>query len=160
MTEDEFVAEFFDEFADLECGRHFHADIPQHVEWVRRRISIHYFSGGRFYVHLLGDGTPTGFAAVLLDPGLDGDNCFGRKADLLDIVIREEHRDRGYGRELLDRVEFEVRTAGAYCLYVSTYAGNDDSMTFYINRGFVPVALHPDVNGPDDDGEVYLRKIL
>ncbi|KKM98884.1 hypothetical protein LCGC14_1153380 [marine sediment metagenome] len=160
MTEDKFAQEFFADFADLECGRHFDAANPQHVEWVRRRIAIHYFRGGRFYVHFLADGTPTGFAAVLIDPGLEGKNCFGHKAELLDVVVREEHRGNGYGRGLLARVESEARAAGAYCLYVATYAGNDDSMTFYIGRGFVPVAMHPDVHGPGDDGEVHLRKIL
>ena len=54
----------------------------------------------------------------------------------------------------------EARAAGAYCLYVTTYAGNKDSMTFCIHLGFVPVASHPDVHGPDDEGNVYLRKIL
>ena len=116
--------------------------------------------GSRFYVHLLDDGTPTGFATVLIDPGLEGDNCFGHVAELLDVIVRDQHRGNGYGRALMDHVESEARAAGAYCLYVSTYAGNGDSMTFYINRGFVPVAMHPDIYGPDDSGDVYLRKIL
>ena len=85
---------------------------------------------------------------------------FGHVAELLDVVVREPHRGNGYGRALLDHAEAQARAAGAYCLYVRTYAGNDDSMTFYIHRGFVPVALHPDVHGPGDDGEVHLRKIL
>ena len=116
--------------------------------------------GGRFYVHCLPDGTRTGFAAVLIDPGLEGRNCFGHKAELLDVIIREAHRGKGYGSALLSHAESEARAAGAYCLYVATYAGNADSMTFYINRGFVPVALHPDVHGPGDEGEVHLRKVL
>ncbi|MFH0899729.1 MAG: GNAT family N-acetyltransferase [Pseudomonadota bacterium] len=160
MPEDEFAREFFAEFADLECGDHFHAGNPQHVEWVRKRIAIYYFRGGRFYAHCLPDGTPTGFAAVLIDPGLEGRNCFGHKAELLDVIIRETYRGKGYGSALLGHAEAEARAAGAYCLYVATYAGNADSMTFYINRGFVPVALHPDVHGPGDEGEVHLRKIL
>ena len=160
MPEVEFAEEFFADFADLECGRHFDPANPQHVAWVRRRIAVHCFRGGRFYVHFLDDDIPTGFAAVLIDPGLAGDNCFGHMAELLDVVVREQYRGNGYGRALLDHVESEARAAGAYCLYVATYAGNDDSMAFYIHRGFVPVALHPDVHGPGDDGEVYLRKIL
>jgi GNAT superfamily N-acetyltransferase len=160
MPEQEFAQEFFADFADLECGRHFDPGKPQHVEWVRRRIAIHYFRGGRFFGHFLDDDTPTGFAAVLIDPGLDGKNCFGHMAQLLDIVVREERRGNGYGRALLDRAESEARATGAYCLYVATYAGSDDSMTFYIHHGFVPVAMHPDVHGPGDDGEVHLRKIL
>ena len=160
MPENEFAQEFFADFAYLECGRHFDVSNPQHVEWVRKRIAIHYYRGGRFYVHFADDGSPTGFAGVLIDPGLEGKNCFGHKAELLDVIVRDAHRGKGYGRALLDRAEPEARAASAYCLYVTTYAGNDDSMTFYINRGFVPVAMHPDVHGPGDEGEVYLRKIL
>ncbi len=160
IPENEFAHEFFDEFADLECGKHFHPDNAQHVEWVQKRIAIHYFRGGAFYGYFLDDGTAAGFAAALIDPGLSGDNCFGHKAELLDIVVRDVHRGNGYGRALMDHVEAEALDAGAYCLYVSTYAGNNDSMTFYINRGFVPVAMLPDVHGPNDDGTVCLRKIL
>lgn len=160
MPEEEFAQEFFAEFADVECGRHFDPAKPQHVEWVRKRIAIHSLRSGRFYVHFAEDETPTGFAAVLIDPGLDGENCFGHMAELLDVIVRGQHRGKGIGRDLLDHVESEARAAGAYCLYAATYAGNDDSMAFYINRGFAPVAMHPDVHGPDDEGNVYLRKIL
>jgi len=160
MTEAAFAEEFFEEFADLECGRHYDPTNAQHVAWVRRRIAIHYFRGGSFYVHFLDHGTPTGFAAVLIDPGLDGDRCSGHKAELLDVLVREEHRGHGYGRALLEHVEREARASGAYCLYVATYAGNEGALAFYVHHGFVPVALFPDVHGPGDDGEAHLRKIL
>ncbi len=160
MPEEEFAREFFAEFAEVECGRHFDPSMPQHVEWVRKRIAIHCLRGCRFYVHFSEDATPTGFAAVLIDTGLDGDNCFGHMAELLDIIVRDRHRGNGYGRALLDHAESKARAAGAYCLYAETYAGSDDAMAFYISRGFVPVAMHPDVHGPDDEGNVYLRKIL
>jgi len=160
MTEAAFAEEFFGEFASLECGRHYDPTNDQHVEWVRKRIAIQHFRGGRFYAHFLDDGAPTGFAAVLIDPGLDGEAASGRKAELLDVIVREKHRGHGYGRALLEHVEREAHASGAYCLYVATYAGNAHSMAFYIHQGFVPVALFPDVHGPGDDGEVHLRKIL
>lgn len=47
MPEDEFAREFFADFADIECGRHFDGANPQHVEWVRKRITIHYSRGVR-----------------------------------------------------------------------------------------------------------------
>ncbi len=159
IDEEDFAGEFFAEFADIECGRHYDAANAQHVEWVRKRIAIYYFRGVRFYAYCAGEQI-AGFAAVLIDPGLEGANCFGHVAELLDILVRDEHRGKGYGRALLEHAEAAAADAGAYCLYVETYAGNDDSMTFYINHGFVPVAMHPDVYGPDDQGNVHLRKIL
>ncbi|MHC4471536.1 MAG: GNAT family N-acetyltransferase [Planctomycetota bacterium] len=160
MSEDEFVREFFEEFAELECGDHYHADDPQHVEWVRRRIAIHCFRGARFFSCEADGGTPAGFGAVLIDPGLEGDNCFGHKAELLDVMVRDEHRGQGHGRALLEHAETLSREAGAYCIYVATYAGSRDAVAFYVHRGYVPVAMHPDVYGPDDDGRIYLRKVL
>lgn len=160
IPEEQFVSEFFDEFVDLECGRHFHPENPQHVDWVRKRIAIQYFRGARFYGHFLGNDTASGFATVLIDPGLKGKNHFGHMSELLYLLVRDEYRSNGYGRTLMDHVEAKCRSAGVYCLYAATYARNDDSMMFYINRGFVPVAMHPDVYGPHDEGKCYLRKIL
>jgi GNAT superfamily N-acetyltransferase len=97
---------------------------------------------------------------VLIDKGLEGAACFGQFTELLDIIVRGQHQGKGLGRALLGHAEAVSVDAGAYCMYVRTYAGSRDALTFYIRHGFVPVAIHPDVHGPDDDGSVYLRKIL
>jgi len=96
-------------YAGLECGRHFHPTNQQHVDWVRKRIAVQYLRGGRFYAYVRDDGTVAGFAGVLIDPGLEGENCFGHMAELLDIDIREPYRGNGYGRALLGHVEAEAR---------------------------------------------------
>ena len=112
IPENEFVEEFLSDYADLGCGRHLDPAKRQHVEWVRKHIAVQCPRGGRFYAHFRDDGTITGIAAVLLDPGLDGDNCFGHMAEPLDVVVREQHRGNGYGRVLLEHVESESRAAG------------------------------------------------
>ena len=133
---------------------------PQHVQWVRRRIAIHYFRGARFYACYDAESVPVGFVSVLIDRGLEGVRCFGQWTEILDLLVLEGHRGKGYGKALLEQAEKASVEAGARCIYVRTYAGNRDSTTFYIKHGFVPVAMLPDVNGCDDDGDVYLRKLL
>ena len=160
IQEDDFVHHFFAAFADLECGSKYDPRNPQHVQWVRRRIAIHYFRGARFYACYTDKQVPVGFISVLLDKGLEGVRCFGLWTEILDLLVLESCRGQGYGTALLEQAEKASIEAGACCIYVRTYAGNRDSMTFYIKHGFVPVAMLPDVNGRDDDGDVYLRKIL
>jgi hypothetical protein len=45
-------------------------------------------------------------------------------------------------------------------MYVSTYAKDKEAISFYLQNGFVRVATLPDVHGPGDDGNVYMRKII
>ena len=106
------------------------------------------------------DGTPVGFVALLTEEPLEGVAIFGKKAGLLEIGVAEEFRGGGYGKELLDYAEEQSIIGGAYCLYAATYARDHDTIRFYGRNGFIPVATLPDVNGPGDDGDVYMRKII
>ena len=47
-----------------------------------------------------------------------------------------------------------------YCMYLSTYAKKYEAIAFYGKNRFVPVATLPDVHDPNDEGNVYMRKIL
>ena len=51
IKEDAFVETFFDLMAEVECGDHFDPLNTSHVEWLRKRISIHYFRGACFYAY-------------------------------------------------------------------------------------------------------------
>ena len=159
IDEQEFVEVFFDLFAEVECGDHFDGSNSAHVEWVRKRIAIHFFRGGLFYAYFL-DEVPVGYVAVLIDRGLSGVNCVGECPEVLDIIVLQRYRRKGYGSELLKYAENVARQSGAYCIYLRTYAGNDEAIAFYVKKGYDPVAEHPDVNGPNDRGDLYMRKIL
>ncbi len=159
IHEPEFLDVFFDLMAEVECGRHFDGSKESHVQWLRRRVAVHYFRGTRFFA-LEEDGTPIGFAAVLVEPPLDGAPCFAQYSELLDIGLLPEHRGKGHGRRLLAHAEVFARESDAYCLYMATYARNHDRVAFYGKSGFTPVATLPDVFGPGDEGRIYMRKIL
>ncbi|WP_449603560.1 hypothetical protein [Paenibacillus sp. Marseille-Q9583] len=64
------------------------------------------------------------------------------------------------GGILLQHVEEVVKSRGAYCLLMLTYAEDYDVIAFYGKNGFVPVATIPDVFGPGAEGNTILRKIL
>ena len=160
MNEKEFEIEFFEEFAYLECGNHFKSNNQQHVNWVKKRMISHKSNGGKFFVSLNEEQDPIGFIVLMMDKGLEGDNCFGHYTHIFDFMIREKYQRQGYGKDLLTFAENKSIEMGAYCIYVATYAGNDTSMTYYIKNGFVPVSMLPDIYGPNDQGDVYLRKIF
>ena len=85
---------------------------------------------------------------------------FGCLQHRLDLGLHPEYRGKGYGTELLQHAEALAREVGVRSLYVSTYARERRVIAFYGKHGLVPVATLPDVHGPDDEGMVYMRKVL
>jgi ribosomal protein S18 acetylase RimI-like enzyme len=160
IGEQEFVQTFFALMAEVECGNHFVPENPQHVNWLKERIAVQFFRGTKFFALYGDEGMPIGFAAILVEMKLDKVACSGQYSELLGIAVLSLHRRQGYGSVLLQYAEKYAREAGAYCLYVSTYANDYDVIHFYGKNGFVPVATLPDVHGPNDEGNVYMRKIL
>jgi len=159
IQEDEF-APFFELMAEVECGKHFDFNNRNHIKWLKKRISIHFFQGTKFFGYFTEDNSPMGFAALLIDEGPEGVSCFGQKCELLDIGVIPQHRGKGIGSELLKYVEEYAEKLGVYCMYMSTYARDYDVIAFYGKNGFVPVATLPDVHGPNDEGIVFMRKLF
>jgi ribosomal protein S18 acetylase RimI-like enzyme len=148
---------FFDLMGEVECGDHIDFSDPGHVAWLHERISVQFARGTRFYGLFSESGEPLGFVGLLLEYGLNGD-C--RKAEVLDIGVQKGQRRMGFGAELLAHAEKLSAEAGAYCIFVATYAASYDVIAFYGKNGYVPVATIPDTNGPDDEGDVHMRKVL
>jgi GNAT superfamily N-acetyltransferase len=143
----------------VEAGNHFSHSNPQHVTWLKKRISRHFYAGVRFFAAFEENDRPIGFAGVLVPERLEG-VPFGRSTELLLIGVQEEYRGQGYGKMLLEHAEKLSRESGAYCMYIATYARDSRNIAFYGHHGYIPVATLPDVNGPGDDGNVYMRKII
>jgi ribosomal protein S18 acetylase RimI-like enzyme len=159
IAEEDFVTHFFDSMAEVECGSHFDLRNEFHVKWLRKKIAVHYFRGTRFYAYYHND-IPIGFVAVLIESGPEGIECLGQSTELLDIILLEEYRGKGYGKELLLHAEKISMESKAYCMYVSTYAKDYAVIAFYGKNGYIPVANCPDVHGPNDEGKVWMRKII
>lgn len=151
---------FFGLMAEVECGNHFDASNPNHINWLKKRISIHYYRGTRFFGMFGEDGTPVGFCGVLIEEGAEGVKCQAQKSELIAIGIFKEFRRMGAGSVLLKHAEDFSKEAGVYCMFMSTYAGAYDVIAYYGKNGYAPVAALPDIHGPGNEGIVFMRKIL
>jgi GNAT superfamily N-acetyltransferase len=159
ITQEELFKNFYKLVAQVEAGEHFDFSNPRHDAWLKHRISQHLYAGVRFFAVFGKNSKPIGFAGVLISERLEN-VPFGRSTELLLIGVLEAYRGRGYGKMLLEHAEKLSHESGAYCMYIATYARDSRNIAFYGHHGYVPVATLPDVNGPDDDGNVYMRKIL
>ncbi len=151
---------FFELMAEVECGKYFDFTNERHIQWLKRRIASLFFRGAKFFGSYLENDTPVGFAALLIDEGPEGICFFGKKSELLDIAIFPEFRGKGFGSKLLAFTAEYSKQHGVYCMYMSTYAKDYRVIAFYGKNSFIPVATLPDVHGPNDEGIVYMRKIL
>jgi GNAT superfamily N-acetyltransferase len=160
ISQEELFKYFYRLAAEVDCGDHFDFSNPQHEQWLRKHVAIDYYRGAHFFAIFLEDSTPVGYGSVLIEEKLEGIVCSGQKSELLDIGVLNEFRGKGYGKTLLDYAERVSRESGVYCLYIKTYAGKNDTIAFYGSNGFVPVAGLPDVYGPGDEGDLFMRKIF
>ncbi len=159
ISENEFEP-LLDLMAEVECGNHFDANNPNHILWLKKRISIHYYRGTRFFAMFDEADTPIGFHGVLIEEGAEGVNCQAQKCELVAIGIFKEFRRKGSGSILLKHAEDFSREAGVYCMFMSTYAAAYDVIAYYGKNGYTPVATLPDIHGPGNEGIVFMRKIL
>jgi len=60
---------FFNLMAEVECGNLFDFGNPNHINWPKKRISVHFYRKTRFFAYYLDDGTPVGFAGLLIEEG-------------------------------------------------------------------------------------------
>lgn len=151
---------FFDLMGEVELGTHYRKTSPEHVEWVRNKIHVHYLRGVRFFAYYDEKREPMGFFGLLIEKGPSDLRHLHQKSELMDIVIFPGYRGQGTGKLMLDHAEQISRNEGLFCMYMSTYAKDHKVINFYGQNGFVPVATLPDVHGPGDEGMVFMRKLL
>lgn len=151
------IAPFIHLLGEVEGGEHYDSSNPEHVEWITCRVHRQFAAGGRFYA-LYGEmEMPLGIGCLLVEPQL---HVGYQLSKLLSLGVFPEYRGRGHGSKLLGLIEEEARRQGSYCLYIWTYAANTRNVTFYGKNGYPPVATLPDTNGPGDEGDLYMRKVL
>ncbi|MCK5051951.1 MAG: GNAT family N-acetyltransferase [Candidatus Cloacimonetes bacterium] len=150
------LEEFLVLMSEIEAGSWFDLKNPNHLKWLKSKISKRIGSGGIFYGFYDTDHLPIGLYCLMIE---DHPTIAGH-AELLDLGIIKTHRRKGYGRRLIQDAVSKSKAAGMYCLYVSTYEGDKGAIEFYRNCGFTPVATLPGLNGPNDQGQIYLQLVL
>ena len=121
IQEEEF-SPFFKLMAEVECGKHFDFKNQNHIDWLKKRISICFFQGTKFFGYYSKENLPIGFAGILINDGPEGVTCFGQNCELLNIAVDPGYRGKGIGSILLKYVEEYAKKSGVYCMYMSTYA--------------------------------------
>jgi len=156
ITDDDVRSNFFPLMAEVEAGSWFDMKNHSHIAWLHRRISRRVGRGGQFYALYSLDGVPLGLYCLLIEDHIDHQGY----AEILDLGVIESHRRQGHGTHLLQDAEDKCRAENMCSLYVSTYAGDDTAIAFYKEYGFSPVAELPGLNGPNDRGQLFMRKEL
>jgi GNAT superfamily N-acetyltransferase len=96
------------------------------VQWTCR-IQSHFQRGALFYAyHENEQDDAFGIIAVLHEEAPIGIPALGARAEVLDIGVSKDHRRKGIGGILLQHVEKVVKSRGAYCLLMMTYAEDYD----------------------------------
>ncbi|ELZ36526.1 GCN5-like N-acetyltransferase [Halorubrum saccharovorum DSM 1137] len=82
------------------------------------------------------DGDAVGFVTV--KSGRRPSRKRSRYLKIVNLAVDEEHRNRGYGTEVLDRVAAMARDQDRDYVTVSCERGNDGARRFYRDSGFEP----------------------
>lgn len=154
------MTEFYELFAETECGPQFKRGNRAHAAWLNKRADCLFLSGARAFELRLPPDTPAGFILVVPQTKLDGLSFTGLSAEITDIAIFPQFRRRGYGTELLRYTEIYVKEKNIEVLYVSTTATMLETIVFYLRNGYIPAAVLSDMYGINGDGILYLCKRL
>lgn len=80
------------------------------------------------------------------------------QGELANLAVKEEHRGRGIGAALLDRVLLDLQEAGVESLFLEVRMSNQGALALYRSRGFTQVALRRDYyRNPREDARILVR---
>ena len=142
--------------AEIECGNHFCSDNQEHLDWLNGKIDSRIACGTRFYGLFSKDNEIMGVVGVQIEQKLF---CSG-SAEVVDIGVVDSHRRKGLGSKLLSYAIEKATEAGAHAVFARTYAADTETIAFYGRNLFYPVAIIPDTNGPNDEGDIVMRRLL
>lgn len=158
--ERQFSKDFFPLIVDLWYADKYNPQNPQHAAWVKRKIHVTFQDFSVALCAYTDDEEPIGFFWYKHDTGLENVSFTGKDAHIISCGLFEPFQRQGIGTMLLNEMCKRIKDNGGECVYTDTYTANDDSMIFYIKRGFIPVALLPGLNGIQDEGQVFMyRKV-
>jgi ribosomal protein S18 acetylase RimI-like enzyme len=159
-NEEKFKKDFLPMIIYLWCGNKFNSNNSQHNKWLNQKINASFVDFGIALCAYTDEDEPIGYIFYKHDTGMDGVNISGKDAHIIQFGLYEKHRNKGIGTKLLDEACKNIKDNEGECLYTDTYSKNNDSMIYYIKRGFIPIAYHLGENGINDLGQIYLYKIL
>lgn len=153
------IASFYELIGEVEYTL-FSTKNEEHINWIKKRIDRLYYNGAEFFGAFNDRNEILGVIALLMDEPPQGINDDYHSCEVIEMGISKNVRHKGYGSQLLNYAENYAKNRNVYCMYLHTYAGDYDVIAFYGKNGFIPVGTIPDIYGPQNEGMLYMRKII
>ena len=131
------------------------SEIEVAVELVEERLSKG-LSSGYHFLFAEDEGRVLGYACYGPIP------CTAVSWDLYWIAVQPDLRGRGMGREILERVEKEIRKMGGERVYVDTSSRElyRPTLAFYSHCGYRQDAVLKDFYAPGDSKVLFLKVLF
>ena len=118
--------------------------------WSFQMLADTFFSEHTLSVAAAEDGKIAGYAFADLAV---------EEADLANIAVTKSFRRRGIAKELLSRLEAQVRAAGGRKMFLEVRVSNAPAMALYLKTGYVGRYARPRYYGNGEDALVMEKKL-
>lgn len=118
--------------------------------WNFQMLADTFFSEHTLSVAAAEDGKIAGYAFAVLAE---------EEADLANIAVTKSFRRRGIAKELLSRLEAQVRAAGGRKMFLEVRVSNAPAMALYLKTGYVGRYARPRYYGNGEDALVMEKKL-
>ncbi len=118
--------------------------------WSFQMLADTFFSEHTLSVAAAENGKIAGYAFAVLAE---------EEADLANIAVTKSFRHRGIAKELLSRLEAQVRAAGGRKMFLEVRVSNAPAMALYLKTGYVGRYARPRYYGNGEDALVMEKKL-
>ena len=80
------------------------------------------------------------------------------EADMMNVAVSAEHRQKGVGRALVTALVDVLRNNGAHCLTLEVRASNEPAKALYQSLGFIQIGKRPNYYRNPREDALILRK--
>ena len=118
--------------------------------WSFQMLADTFFSEHTLSVAAAENGKIAGYAFAVLAE---------EEADLANIAVTKSFRHRGIAKELLSRLEAQVRAAGGRKMFLEVRVSNAPAMALYLKTGYGGRYARPRYYGNGEDALVMEKKL-
>lgn len=80
------------------------------------------------------------------------------EADMMNVAVSPDHRRKGVGRALIQRLIDDLKSQGSHILMLEVRVSNTPAITLYEDLGFVQVGRRPNYYRNPKEDALILRK--